>query len=429
MINKILFVDDEPNVLQGIQRTLRKDFDIHVADGGENALAMISSEGPFAVVVSDMRMPGMDGIHFLARVKEIAPDSIRIMLTGNSDQQTAMNAVNEGSIFRFLTKPCPPDNLTNTLKAGLEQYRLVTAEKQLLEQTLNESLHVLVDILAIVNPTAFSRSTRVKKLARQIADALKLTNPWEIEIAAMLSQIGCVTVPEEILQKISNGNTLSDKETGLYNRHPRVAYDLIARIPRMETVAEIVATQNRRISDEVVLAADPDQIDRPTLGSRILKVVLDFDRLMIAGNTPRHAFKSLSERQTCYDHRVLEALQSVIELTLGEFESTEVRVSELKPGMFLDGSLLSVRGSTLLSDGQEITISLILRLMNLLQAGIIEDRIAVNIPIGSVKAVEGETVRRRDAEIPIAASPRPALSASSLPPLTPANPTWTAKPL
>lgn len=429
MINKILFVDDEPNVLQGIQRTLRKDFDIHVADGGEHALAMISSEGPFAVVVSDMRMPGMDGIHFLARVKEIAPDSIRIMLTGNSDQQTAMNAVNEGSIFRFLTKPCPPDSLSNTLNAGLEQYRLITAEKQLLEQTLNESLHVLVDILAIVNPTAFSRSTRVKKLARQIADALKLTNPWEIEIAAMLSQIGCVTVPEEILQKISNGNTLSDKETGLYNRHPRVAYDLIARIPRMETVAEIVATQNRRISDEVVLAADPDQIDGPTLGSRILKVVLDFDRLMIAGNTPRNAFKSLSERQTCYDHRVLEALQSVIEVTLGEFESTEVRVSELKPGMFLDGSLLSVRGSTLLSDGQEITISLILRLMNLLQAGIIEDRVAVNIPIGSVKAVEGETVRRRDAEIPIAASPRPAHSASSLPPLTQANPTWTAKPL
>ena len=381
MNNKILCVDDEPNVLQGYKRTLRKDYDIHIAEGGEQGLAMIASDGPFAVIVSDMRMPGMDGIQFLTRVMEVAPESVRIMLTGNADQQTAMDAVNEGNIFRFLTKPCPPETLAKTLDAGLEQYRLVTAEKYLLEQTLNKSLHVMVDILAIVNPTAFSRASRVKKLARQIADGLDVENAWEVEIAAMLSQIGCVTVPEEVLQKVSNGAPLSDKETGLYHQHPQVGHDLIDRIPRMETVAEIVANQNRRINDEAVPAVPREQLDSPTLGARILKVVLDFDKLIASRNSPRTALLELSERIGWYDPFVLDILKKVIEVEVDEYESLDISVTDLKPGMVLDESLLSTRGSMLLSAGQEITMSLILRLINLAEAGMIKDSIRVNVPI------------------------------------------------
>ncbi|CAN5431158.1 response regulator [soil metagenome] len=387
MTKRILFVDDEPNVLSGIQRTLRRDFDIETAESGQEALARIMSEGPFAVIVSDMRMPGMDGVHLLARVKEIAPQTVRIMLTGNAEQQTAIDAVNEGSIFRFLNKPCTPEALVGTLNAGLEQYRLITAEEQLLERTLNESLHVLVDILAITNPTAFSRSSRVKKLAGQIAENLKLKNSWEIEVAAMLSQVGCVSVPEEILQKVVNGRALSDKETGLYHRHPQVAHDLISRIPRMESVAEIVANQNGRITDEPILTLN-DDVDEQTLGARILKVVLDFDRLITGGNSPRSAFKDLSDRAGWYDPRVLFALQTVIEISVGKFESVDLSVSDLKPGMFLDGTLSSVRGSLLLPDGQEITISLILRLINMIEAGIITDSIRVLVPVDFIRAKE-----------------------------------------
>jgi len=386
MNNKILCVDDEPNVLQGYKRTLRKDYDIYIAEGGEQGLALIASEGPFAVVVSDMRMPGMDGVQFLSRVKEIAPESVKVMLTGNSDQQTAMEAVNEGNIFRFLTKPCSPEILARTLNAGLEQYRLITAEKHLLEETLSKSLHVLVDILAIVNPTAFSRSTRVKKLAREIADNINIKSAWEVEIAAMLSQIGCITVPEEILQKITNGSPLTDKEAGLYHRHPQTGYDLIVRIPRMETVAEIVASQNRRINDEVVLFSHPDQIDESTLGARILKVVLDFDRLINSGNSPRNAFRELSERVGWYDPYILDVLKKIIEVTVNEYVSLEVVVSELKPGMTLDKPLVSIRGSILLSAGQEITMSLILRLINLAEAGIISNKIQVNVPVSQTQA-------------------------------------------
>lgn len=178
MTEKILCVDDEPNVLNAYQRALRKEFQIETAVGGAPGLAAIDSQGPYAVIVTDMQMPGMDGIQFLAQVKEKSPDSIRIMLTGNADQHTAIEAVNEGNIFRFLTKPCPPEVLAKTLKAGLQQYRLVMVEKELLEKTLRSSIQVLTDILSLVNPTAFSRASRVQRLVCALAAKLQIEQAW-----------------------------------------------------------------------------------------------------------------------------------------------------------------------------------------------------------------------------------------------------------
>lgn len=385
MNNKILCVDDEPNVLQGYKRTLRKDYEIHIAEGGKEGLEMIRREGPFAVVVSDMRMPIMDGIQFLRKVKEAAPETVRVMLTGNSDQQTAMDAVNEGSIFRFLTKPCSPEKLALTLDAGIEQYRLVTAEKLLLEQTLNKSLQVMVDILAMVNPTAFTRSTRVKKLAREIADKLHIQNSWKVEIAAMLSQIGCIGVPEDVLQKIATGVSVTNKEAGLYHQFPQTGHDLIARIPRMETVAKMIANQTRRINDELDKDLSISQVDDATTGARILKVVLDFDKLINAGNVSRNAFNELTERIGWYDQSVLNVLEDLVEATDEQFVSLEMDIADLKPGMMLEEPLYSLRGPMLLPAGQEITMSLILRLLNFVEAGIIGEKVKVNVPVSQME--------------------------------------------
>ena len=143
MNTEILFVDDDPDVLAGYQRSLRKDFKIDTALGGATALAQISSRAPYSVVVADMRMPGMNGIEFLMELERTAPDTIRIMLTGNADQKTARDAVNQGHIFRFLTKPCPQEELAFSLRAALKQYQLVTAERDVLERTLNGSARML----------------------------------------------------------------------------------------------------------------------------------------------------------------------------------------------------------------------------------------------------------------------------------------------
>ena len=149
---RVLFVDDEPSVLDGIRRTLRKQVDIQTAAGGADGLRIMQEAGPFALVVSDMRMPGMSGPQFLAKVREQAPETVRMILSGQADFQATIAAVNEGHIYRFLSKPCPGDQLFAAITDGLNQYRLITAEKVLLEQTLSGSVKMLIEILGLVSP-------------------------------------------------------------------------------------------------------------------------------------------------------------------------------------------------------------------------------------------------------------------------------------
>ena len=243
MTEKILLTDDDPNILSAFRRRLRRQFQLETALGGQEGLKILEDRGPFAVIVSDMRMPDMDGIQLLTRVKERAPDTVRMMLTGNADLQTAIEAVNEGSIFRFLTKPCPPETFARALRAGLEQYHLIVAEQELLEKTLSGSIKLLTEMLSLISPTAFSQASRVRRYVRHIATRLGLADAWQFEVAAMLSQIGCVSVPPRILDKIHTGRSLSSDEQGIFSAHPAVGARLLANIPRLETIAQMIEGQ------------------------------------------------------------------------------------------------------------------------------------------------------------------------------------------
>ena len=180
MAEKILLVDDDNNILDGYRRSLSREFVMETAMGGQQALKLAADNGPYAVVVSDMRMPGMDGIQLLSKIKAQSPDTIRVMLTGNADIDTAINAINEGNIFRFLNKPCSKEMMAKTLTAALVQYRLVTAEKQLLEQTLSGSIQVLTEVLSLVNPAAFSRAERARRYIHHIVTCDEAGEPLAI---------------------------------------------------------------------------------------------------------------------------------------------------------------------------------------------------------------------------------------------------------
>ena len=179
MSDRILYVDDEPNVLAACKRSLGRKLDITTATSGAEGLEIVRKEGPFAVVLSDMRMPHMDGVEFICAVRKQAPDTVCMMLTGNADQETAMNAINKGQIFRFLTKPCPQEDLSVALQAGIRQYRLITAEKELLNKTLMGSIRALSDVLGLVNPKAFARCSRIKLIVKALVEELKLEHAWQ----------------------------------------------------------------------------------------------------------------------------------------------------------------------------------------------------------------------------------------------------------
>lgn len=356
MNERILCVDDDANILQAYQRALRKRFAIEIAISGAEGLDAVRDSGPYAVVVADMRMPEMNGVQFLAAVRQIAPQTVRMMLTGNADQQTALEAVNEGQIFRFLNKPCPPEQFARTLEAGLEQYRLVTAERELLSKTLFGSIKVLSEVLGMVNPAAFGRASRVHRLVGRLCGDLNVGRGWLIEIAAMLSQIGCLVVPEETLRKLSQRQPLTRVEAEQIADHPRVARDLLANIPRMEEIAQIIFRQNENC--EGVPAADD-----AALGARILKAALDWDTLETQGLTPELAMAEINDRQSQYDPNVLAALRRVHQIAKVRVVR-RVRLDELVDGAMLADDVKSINGTLLCAKGQEVSSWLRSRLNN-----------------------------------------------------------------
>ncbi|MDX2029411.1 MAG: response regulator [Blastocatellia bacterium] len=381
MMHKILFVDDEPNVLDAYQRTLRREFTIDAALSGAEGLKALESQGPYAVIISDMRMPVMDGVEFLLRAKRLSPTSVRVMLTGNADQQTAIDAVNEGNIFRFLTKPCPPEVLARTITASLDQYRLVMAEKELLEKTLNGSIHMLTDILSLVNPAAFGRATRVRRLAGRIAAALRIENVWKVEIAAMLSQVGCIAVPEEILLRVQRGHPLNADEFRMVQSHSQIGYDLIRQIPRLEWAAEAIAYQDKHFNGEGWPVDDRHGHQIP-VEARILKLALDFDRLTESRLGRADALKKIQGRDNWYDPDVVRAL----ELSLASetrFETRLVRIRELTPDMILAEDIVSIKGLLLIPRGQEVTRSLCMRMANFHRGGAISEPIKVLVQVNN----------------------------------------------
>ena len=375
----VLVVDDDRNLLNSLIRGLRKTFQLETALGPEEGLRILSSKGPFAVIVSDLRMPVMDGIQFLSKAKAITPDSVRIVLTGNADLQNAIKAVNEGSIYRFLTKPCPSQILSGVLKQAIEQYRLVTAEKELLEKTLKGSIKVLSELLSLLNPEAFGRSSRIKSHAVDLATRLEISDIWRIETAAMLSQIGCVTLSEDVIKKIYQGLDLSKEEGKRFNAHPGIASELLSHIPRMGEVAEIIAYQEKHFDGKGNLG-NPRKGENIPLGARILKVVLDFDALDSQGLSKSNALKELGQRQGWYDPVVLAAFEAVLSANK-RYVVKETLMDGLRVQMILAEDVRSLNGQLLISRGQEVTLALKERLKSFSGVPGVKEPIRVFVPL------------------------------------------------
>lgn len=380
MSEKILFVDDEPAVLAGYRRLLYKDFQIETAAGGTEGLAMIaaSQADPFNIVVSDMRMPEMDGIQFLSRVRELAPDTVRMALTGNSEIQVAVEAVNEGSIFRFLTKPCPKTVLAKALTAGIVQYRLVLAEKELLEKTLSGAIKVLTEMLSLVNPAAFSRATRIRNCVQHVANKLQLEGAWRFDVAAMMSQLGCVTLDTDTIEAVYAGRSLSPEEQSRFDAHPSIASDLLSNIPRLESVARMISLQ-----DSVSPASKAPDV--ATLGARILKVAIAYDRLRNNPMSHEERLIHLRQKSDQYERSIVDAL-SDLESEQVRMEVRTCRISELECNMILQEDVRTGSGLLLIAKGQTITFPLLMRIKNFWQRQSNTASVLVHVPLENALA-------------------------------------------
>ena len=375
---KILFVDDDINVLDGFRRQFKKTLAMETAAGGGEALEHIKESGPFSVIVSDLRMPGMDGIQFLARARETAPETVRILLTGNADLATAIDAVNQGNIFRFLTKPCKPEELLKAISDGVKQFNLITAERVLLENTLRGSVRVLSEILQLVNPEAFGRASRIRHYARAIAKRMGVANLWQLDTAASLSQIGCVILPQDALRKLYLGQELTGEESQLFAMHPFIASDLLAHIPRMEAVSEMIAFQQKNF-DGSGPPADPRSGEDIPLGARILRVVLDFDTLVAKEHDKPGALEQLKATSGLYDPAVSSALAEAVKMET-MFTKAHLAVSELRDGMVLSEDVFLRNGRLLAPRGYKVNRTLRERFKSFSENPGIKEPVAVLVP-------------------------------------------------
>ncbi len=369
---RVLCVDDDQNVLDGLERLLFEDFDVQTVPSAVAALELINPQEPFAVIISDMRMPKMDGAEFLKRVRALAPDSVRILLTGQTDLNSAISAINEGHIFRFLCKPCPQETLIQALEAAVKQYRMLTREHEMLESTFMNTIKMFMEALSMETPMAFNRAETIKDYVVFMAHRRGLGNIWIYKMAAMLSQLGCITLPAQTLNRIATGCQLSQNECAMYDDHPLTGARLLARIPRMKEVAAIIRYQR---------GAPDDAPEITRTGADMLHTALALDQLVVTGMEVQQALNKLRGEGT-FKPELLDAM--------ADFRPNEqpglvkaVKITELTPDMVLNEPVCTRKGAVVLDKGEKLHAVQIARLINFARDTAVMEPVNVCLPAGT----------------------------------------------
>eukprot|EP00903_Cladosiphon_okamuranus_P004274 g4272.t1 len=291
------------------------------------------------------------------------------------DQETAIAAINEGDVFRFLNKPCPAEEMGSALTSALQKYRNDTVEKRLLQETLNGAIKALLDILSITYPEVFGQSASIVNYAQKCAEQLSVEVDWELETSARLCQVGMVILPKELVEKILNGSPLSENEQRAYSRFPESGAKLIENIPRMESVGKNVRYLLKAYDGSGFPANDLAGKDIPIV-SRILAPIVEYKRQLTAGVEPSSAIARIESDTGHYDKSVLAALRKVFE-GQDTRKVLEVAVERLGTNMYLAEDLKTGSGMMLVAKNQHISESLADRLINFRRSGALQEKILV----------------------------------------------------
>lgn len=375
---KILMVDDEVNILAGFKRTLGRKWDIVTADGGEAALEILRTQGPFAVVVTDMQMPKMNGVELLERVKSTYKEVVCMMLTGNADQDTATQAINRGHIFRFMNKPCPAEVMEVALATAVRQYELESAERVLLRDTLSGAVRVLIEAMGCSHPQLTEVTAAVRRHVQSMGEAVGVGTDWRLGLASALCMIGFTVVHSEDDDAMLDDARLAESASS--------GARLIGFIPRLQPVSEIVRRQRERLP--LPLAIRPgNNSDLEIVCSQLLRWAVDIERV--------HAGKlnaGLLIRELKSDPSPLaELLCPVIERCAAprktsashvpeHWKSFKVPLRMLREGMVMDQDVQAMGGRVLLTKGFVLTAVTIERLRSFAQVGLVGTEIAIRAP-------------------------------------------------
>jgi len=364
-----------PDVACDLPRSAGGQFAIETAATGQGALAMMASGAEYAVVVAGYGMPDMDGLEFLSALRAHWPVTVRVLLTGSGDVDVAIAAVNRSHVFRILTRPVECGLLHRAIQECLGRHRRVAAEHKFMEDALGGSLSILSDVLSLVNPSAARRGQRVRDQVRRMARRLGLPRAWRYALAAEFSQLGCIAVASDTVEKACSGEPLGPEEQAAMDAHPGVGSRLIASIPRLDAVAQMVAGQRRTFRASET-AEEPRARDPVVVGAQLLRVAHGLDLLIHSGRTREEAVEELRRRPEEYDPAIVAALDGPAPEPEAE-EAEGMVVSELAVGMVLAEDVRDIDGLIVVARGQELTPPLVARLRRLERVGWLEGAIPI----------------------------------------------------
>ncbi len=356
---KLLCVDDEPKVVHALERHLRDRYEVFSATSGADGIDCLAQHKDLAIVISDMRMPEMDGAVFLRHVQSLRPNAVRILLTGHADIQSAIKAINQGQVFRFLTKPCPPDELLAVMAEAERQYELIMAEKHLLQHTLVGCIKALADVMSLASPEVMGRAVRLKRRVCAIAREIQLERRWQVEAAAMFSQLGSLSLPSSTVRKLAGADPLEELEWRSVEGAARAANRLIAQVPRLEPVS-------RLLDVALGLEAADNENEAERKPAELLRLALDLDSLEFNGNRPDEALRMIRDRKL-YSDDLLAATERVLQRSRETVQQTNVPVAQLRVGMVLDQDIHTRRGVLIAPRGCEVTSSFLEHIRQFIQ--------------------------------------------------------------
>jgi CheY-like chemotaxis protein len=372
----ILIVDDtEANrrVLENLVVSLG-----HVptlAADGEEALSIIDTHLPDLVLL-DILMPKLDGYEVLKRIRgKPALRSLPVILISAVDEIDTVVRCIEGGADDYLTKPFNPVLLRARIASCLDRKKLRDAERDFMEKTLRGSVKILMGILSMANPQAFTLGDRVRSYVRHIAQTLHFPNTYLFELGAVFSQIGTITLPAETMRKYLAFETLSPDEDKMVAEFPLTGSKLLEKIPRFKSIAHMVKDQ--QVPFERFEDVDSIQ-DRPEgeTGAQMLKVAVDFQRLLNGGHSVEKAFDHLSHGVRTYNPDIVSALRGYF----GEEKSKPVewvKIDALSPGMTIGKDVYTVRDVLFASVGEVLDHFWIGRFKNYHANGLIKDEVPI----------------------------------------------------
>ena len=371
---KILMIDDDIRVLNGYKRVLGREFDIKMAHDPVIGLKILKSEEDIAVIISDYMMPKVDGNLLFEVAKEISPHTIRIMLSGNADLTTAVDAINKSSVYKLLIKPFPANELKKIIFEAIKVYNKNIESKDILDDTFLVASSIIKNLVAMLSPRDGFYVNNITYMTKIIVNNMNYIQPKKIIIASYLSQLGFINLPTEIKSKIYYKKQLKNNEVKVIEEHPNFAKKIILKKAFLMDIANGISFQNKTF---VQVSSIKDKLTADI--AMVLRVAVDYTIDLIYYDSDKRALRELKRNFMLYDPKILKVLEVYVTSLDDDYNIVEISPMDVKDGMIIARDFFNASNELLITKGSVVTSSIRLKLITACHFNMCKTKLLVKI--------------------------------------------------